>query len=215
MADTPETQSLTLTSMSEIQPVIERPKSIDPFDDSGKENINPDEIQLPRLTVAQGLHPQLVPGDIKHIPGLVIGTMFNDVTEEIYGNGPLTVVPVYRHLTRIEFDPNDRKVVLDRNVPPGDERLQWRRGAGPNGEDLPPSATEFVEFVSLLLRPGKEPERLVVSIKTTNKEMRAAAKSWTTYIDARKGPIYSGIYKISSQMVKGRNKKGQDTLYGV
>ena len=207
--------ALTLASLGDIEAVAERPKSIDPLDRSGKEGIGRDEIQLPRLVVAQGLHPQLVPSEPKYIKGLVIGTMFNDVTEEIYGNGPLTVVPVYRDVSRIEFDKLDRKVVLDRDVPVGDPRLKWSKGTGQNGEDEAPAATEFVDFVSLLLRPGKEPERLVVSVKTTNKEMRAAAKLWTTYIDGRNGPIYSGLYKVSSAMVKGKNKKGQDTLYGV
>jgi len=224
MTDEIKTEALTapvdLKSFGDLQGVTERPATIDPMDKSGKEGITPDEIQLPRLTVAQGLHPQLVPGEPKYIDGLTIGTMFNDVTEELYGKGPLMVVPIYRSITRIEFDPNDRKVVLDREVPAGDPRLKWSRGTGPAGPDgkptdEAPAATEFVEFVSLLLRPGKEPERLVVSIKTTNKEMRNAAKLWTTYIDNRNGPIYSGLYKLTSQMIKGKNKKGQDTLYGV
>lgn len=205
----------TLADLGSITGVADRPTSIDPLDNAGKEDFRDDEIQLPRVTVAQGLHPQLVPSESKYIPGLAIGMMFNDVTEEIYGTGPITVVPIYRHITRIEFDKNDRNVVVDRDVPVGDARLQWSRGTGPDGEDEPPAATEFVEFVSLILRPGKEPDKAVVSIKTTNKEMRNAARLWTTYIDQRKGPIYSGLYRVSSTMVKGKNKKGQDTLYGV
>lgn len=203
------------TTFGDLEGVEQRPSAIDPNDRSGKEGIGRDDIQLPRLTVAQGLHPQLVPGESNYIKGLTIGEMFNDLTNEVYGSGPLTVVPIYRGVTRIEFDKQDRKVVLDRDVPPGDPRLKWSRGTGPNGEDEPPAATEFVEFVSLLLQPGKKPERIVVSIKTTNKQMRDAAKKWTTFIDAREGPIYSGLYKVTSQMIKGTTKKGQDTLYGV
>ena len=211
-----EKEMTDLATLSSIEGTLARPKSLDPMDRAGKEDIGRDEIQLPSLTVAQGLHPQLVPGEPQYIKGLVIGTMFNNVTEEIYGNGPLLVVPVYRHVTRLEFDKTDRKVVLDRAVPAGDPRLRWSRGTGPSGEDEPPAATEFVEFVSLLLQPGKEPERLIVSIKTSNKEMRSAAKLWTTYIDQRSGPIYSGLYRLTSQMIKGKSKKtGQDTLYGV
>lgn len=197
-----------LTTLGELTGTMERPKALDANDRSGTEGITQDEIQLPRLAIAQGLSPQLVPGEGKYIKGLTIGEMFNDVSEDIYGTGPLVVVPVMRHVTRIEFDPNDRKVPLDRNVPAGDPRLKWQ------GNE-PPRATEFMEFVSLLIRPGKAPEPVVVSIKTTNKQQRAAAKLWTTYIATRNAAIYTGLYHVSSKIEKGKNKKGEDTLYGV
>lgn len=208
-------ETTDLTTIGDIQGTMERPKSLDPDDLRGTEDIREDEIQLPRLAIAQGLSPQLVPGEGKFIRGLTIGEMFNDITEEIYGTGPLTVVPVKRHVTRIEFDPNDKKVPVDRDVPYNDPRMKWSRGTGPNGEDEPPRATEFVEFICLLLRPGKPPEPVVVSIKTTNKQMRDAARKWTTYIATRGTAIHTGMYKLSSKIEKGRNKKGEDTMYGV
>ena len=197
-----------IVSTEPMTGVMTRPKSLDPNDRAGTEDITADEVQLPRLAIAQGLSPQLVPGEGKYIKGLTIGEMFNDVTETIYGNGPLVVVPVLRHVTRIEFDPNDKKVPLDRNVPAGDPRLLWE-GANP------PRATEFVEFICILLRPGNAPEPVVVSIKTTNKQQRAAAKLWTTYIATRQAAIYSGLYTVASKIEKGKNKKGEDTMYGV
>ena len=199
-------EELMLTT--ELTGTLSRPAELDPSDQAGLEGITRDEIQLPRLTIAQGLSPQLVPGEGTFIQGLSIGQMFNDVTSEIYGNGPLTVVPVQRHVTRIEFDPENRRVPLDRNVPADDPRMFW------NGDE-PPRATEFVEFVCVLLRPGKAPERLVVSIKTTNKQMRAAAKLWTTFIMMRGTAIYSGMYHLTAKIEKGKNKDGQDTMYGV
>lgn len=197
-----------LTTLGGIEGTLERPKALDPNDLRGTEGITSDEIQLPRLSIAQGLSPQLVPGEGKFIKGLTIGEMFNDVTEEIYGNGPLIVIPIIRQVKRIEFDMNDRKVPVDRNVPPGDDRLDW------HGEE-PPRATTFVEFVCLLSRKGKEPEPVVVSIKTTNKYQSAAAKLWTTYIASRRAAIYSGLYKITSKIEKGQNKKGEATMFGV
>lgn len=206
-------ESTDLTTLGDITGTLERPKNLDMTDRTGADGFTMDEIQLPRLAIAQGLSPQILPGDPKYIQGLVIGQMFNDVTGEIYGAGPLMVVPITRHVTRIEFDPNDRKVVLDREVPPGDPRLKWTKDAAGNG--VPPAATEFVEFVSLLLRKGREPEKLVVSIKTTNKEMRSAAKLWTTHIGLRGTAIYTGIYSLTSQVIRGKNRKGQETAYGV
>jgi hypothetical protein len=191
-----------------LEGTASRPEGIDGSDRSGTEDIRADEIRLPRLAIGQGLSPQLIPGTVEYIKGLSIGQMFNDVSEEIYGEGPLMLVPVKRHVTRIEFDPKDKNRPLDRNVPAGDPRLEW------DGEN-PPRATEFVEFISLLLRPGKSPEGVVVSIKTTNKEQRKAAKLWTTYISQTEGPIYARLYKVSSKIVRGKNKKGEDTTYGV
>lgn len=197
-----------LVFTGDIQGTMERPEALSRTDRTGTEDITINEIQLPRLAIAQGLSPQVIPTEGTFIRGLVIGEMFNDVTSEIYGNGPLTVVPVKRHVTRIEFDRNDRKVPLDRNVPAGDPRLQW-------DGDQPPRATEFVEFVCLLLREGKAPEKVVVSIKTTNKYMRAAAKLWTTLVVMREATIYAGYYHLSSKLEKGKTADGQDTNFGV
>lgn len=211
---TEETKALTTAvDWDSITAVAERPDSFDATDQSGND-FTIDEIRLPRLAIAQGLSPQLLPGDGKYIKGLAIGEMFNDVTEEIYGTGPLRVVLVKRHTTRIEFDPNDKKVPLDRNVPAGDPRLQWRAKAGPNGEDLPPAATEFVEFICILLRSGHAPEPIIVSIKTTNKQQREAAINWRTYAHNRGGAAYTGLYKLSTMIARGQNKKGEATTYG-
>ena len=202
-----------LLTFGEIRGVESRPKDIDPNDLSGTEGITPDEIRLPRLAIAQGLSKQLVPTEGVFIKGLTIGEMFNDVTGEIYGNGPLTVVPLKRDVQRIEFDPNDKKVPLDLKVPAGDKRMEWTKD--PDGKGVPPRATEYVEYVSLLLRPGKVPEPIMVSIKTTNKYQRAAAKLWNTFVVMRGAAIYRGLYTLFSKIEKGMNKEGQETLFGV
>ena len=209
MADELEKQQNTdlTTAFDEIQGVAERPKSFDSSDMSGTEDIALNEVRLPRLAIAQGLSPQLVPDEGSYIKGLVIGDMFNDVTGEVYGRGPLTLVPVLRHVTRIEFDPLNKGVPLDRNVPANDPRMMWI-------DNKPPRATEYVEFASLLLRKGKKPEKLIVSIKTTNKYQKKAAELWTTLVVNREGAIYTGMYNLSSKMEKGKNKEGQE-LFGT
>src|SRR5262245_52372832 len=82
-----------LMSLGGIEGVAERPKALE---DSlaGTEDIDTSQIRLPRLAIAQGLSPQLIPGDPQHIPGLGILQMFNDLTGEIYGQGPITFVPL-------------------------------------------------------------------------------------------------------------------------
>lgn len=204
-----------LSILSDIEPTLDRPSDIDPSDLAGTQDIRADEMRLPRLGIAQGLSPQMMPGDGQYIDGLKLFQMFNDLTGEIYGPGPLRVVPVRRSVTRIEFDPNDQKVPLDRDVPAGDPRLKWSSSVPGGPKDTPPAATEFVEFVCLLLRPKKAPEPIVVSIKTTNKFQRAAAERWTTFIGMRGAAIYRGMYDISSKYEKGKTKEGQETTFGV
>jgi len=50
----------------------------------------------------------------------------------------------------------------------------------------------------LLLRAGRAPEPIVVSIKTTNRHQRAAADKWTTYAAIRPTSLYTGMYDVSS-----------------
>lgn len=201
------------TDWSALEGEEQRPENLEQTL-AGTEDIGADEIRLPRLSIAQGLSPQMVPSEASYIKGLALFEMFNDVTGQIYGNGPLTVVPVKRTVQRIEFDPDDRKVVLDRDIPAGDPRTQWT--VDEDGTRIPPRATEFVEFICLLLVAGApKPEPIVVSIKTTNKQMRAAAELWTTFIKLRGSAIYHGLYKISTKGEKGKTADGQDTNYGV
>jgi hypothetical protein len=212
---TVEDTSSALMQIGDLTGTMDRPSDIDPNDLSGTEDIGANEIKLPRLCIAQGLSPQMMPGDGKYIEDLKLFQMFNDVTGEIYGAGPLMVVPVLRDVKRIEFDPNDKKVPLDRDVPANDIRTKWTASVPGGKKDVPPAATEFVEFVCMLLRPGKAPEPIVVSIKTTNKHQRFAADRWTTFIGLRGAAIYRGMYQISSKFEKGKTKDGQETTFGV
>lgn len=211
----PENQMTLMQQFGDITGVAERPADVDPNDISGTEGIDPDQIRLPRLAIAQGLSPQMIPMYSSFIRGLVLGDMFNDVTNEIYGAGPLTLVPIGRRVVRIEFDPNDKKVPIDMEVPAGDPRLLWTASNHGGKKDTPPRATEFFEFVCLLLRPGKAPEVIMVSIKATNKYQRKAAKDWLTFISMRGAAIYRGLYTIMSKFEKGKTKKGEDTNFGV
>jgi len=203
---TEDTKIDALAIMGEIAGTMERPKSLDPNDRSGTEDISAQDVRLPRLAIAQGLSPQVTPGDGQFIEGLTLFDLFNDLTGEIYGKGPLTFVPVRRDKRRIQFIPrSEGGGIVDMNVPVNDPRMQWT--VGENGERIPPAATEFVEFVVLLLRRGKIPEPIVLSIKGTNKHNRRASDQLTTFIKLRNAPIFSGLYTIDTK-VPAKNDKG-------
>src|SRR5580765_5244010 len=135
---------------------------------AGTEDITTEDLKLPRLCIAQGLSSQMLPGDSTYIDGLKLFQLFNDLTGEIYGNGPLKVIIGRRDVKRIEFDPDDRKIPLDLEVPYGDPRLKWTKDE--YGKGVPPRAIKFVEFVCLIVHTdGRPPEPIVVSIQETNK----------------------------------------------
>jgi hypothetical protein len=201
-----EDQVTDLANLGDVQGTMTRPTELDPEDRTGTEEIDASELRLPRLSIAQGLSPQITPGDSQFIEGLTLFEMFNDMTGEIYGRGPIMFVPIRREIRRIQFRPRkEGGGIIDLNVPPNDPRLEWTEDG--NGNRLPPLATTFTEFVVLLLRPGVAPEPIVLSIKHTNKWNRRAADQLTLFIAARNAPIYSGLYLVDTK-VPAKNDNG-------
>jgi len=184
---------------------LAKPSFIDSSDRTGTDNIGADEIRLPRLAISQGLSPQLTPGDPKHIPGLSLFQFFNDLTGEIYGPGPIKFIPLRRDVRRIEYIPrSEGGGVRDLNVPANDPRNEWTEGK--DGERVPPAATKYIEFISLLLQDGKVPEPIVISIKDTNKFNREASTRLSTFIKLKQAPIYAGVYSV--KVGTGKNDSG-------
>jgi len=188
---------------------LDRPKSIAIGDRAGTEDIGIDDIRLPRLGIAQGLSDQINPESSAYVDGLKLFDMFNDLTGEVHGRGPITFVPVRRDVRYIEFDPENRGVPLDMDVPANDSRTQWTKDAA--GKGVAPKALRFVEFVVLILSPGRLPEPIVISIKETNKFNRRAAEQLTAFIVYRQAPIYAGLYTVASKSEK--NDKGTFGVY--
>lgn len=189
--------------------MMERPSFIPEGDTTGTEGITSDDIRLPRLAIAQGLSPQVTPGDSAYMEDLKLFQMFNDFSKVIYGNGPLFFIPVRRDVRRIEFKPrSEGGGVIDMNVSPNDPRTLWTNDG--EGKRVPPKATKFNEFVVLLLdtKTGQVSEPIVLSIKDTNKWNRRAATDLNGFIKmhASKGkksvPIYGVIYTIESKPEK-------------
>jgi len=126
-----------------------------------EEEIYEGRPRMPRLAIAQGLSPQLQRNDPKYIAELRLGQLFNTLTREVYGEGPLEFCVVRRLPSRwIEFDA-ERKVV-DPDVPPNDPRTKWR--TTPEGRK-PPIATQFLDFVVVLL---KTMEPIAISCAKSN-----------------------------------------------
>lgn len=181
-----------------------RPDFLEGVDDSTA-HIGREDIKMPRICIAQGLSPQIVEGDPKYIPGLQLGMLFNDLSKQIYGKGPIDFVVVASAPPRwIEFNPRDAGGgVKDMDVLPGDPRTKFRKDEV-TGKSIPPIATMFYDYVILLL-PTLEPVGL--SLKSTGLK---AARSLNGLIKLRSAPLYAGRYT----MTVGRETNPKGT-YGV
>lgn len=175
----------------------------------GLEGMTKDDLKMPRLALAQGLSPQLEETDPLYIEGLKLGDAFNSLTGEIYGKGPWPVAVIRRDKPRwVEFYPRDEGGgVKDLNVPPDDERCQWRTE---DGERLPPIATQFYDYIICFLETR---EIIAVSFKSTG--IRQTAHPWNSLMKLRgtKKPMCWGVYKLQSVMTK--NAKGKFAAFRV
>src|SRR5579872_451725 len=124
----------------------------------GSEGIGREDILLPRVGLAQKTSPEIDPTQVgKYIEGLQFTDMFNSLTKQPYGKGPLHFVIIRRDNPRfIEFNPLEQGGgIKDMNVPAGDPRALFT--TGPNGERVKPAATMFYDFIVLLLT-GLDPK---------------------------------------------------------
>ena len=155
----------------------------DENDTRGRDDFDQEDTLVPQIKIAQKTSPEIERGNAKYIKGLEFGNLFNSVTRENYGDGPIPFVVVRRNKNGIQFD-KDMKIV-DRNVPLDDPRLKW------NG-DQKPIATLFQNY--LILRADTL-EPMMLRLKSTQLKV---AKQFNTLLKFLKGPIWSGQFELSS-----------------
>ena len=197
--------AMTLAPESAIAVVDERPAFLAPGDARGTEDLGKDDLQMPRISLAQQMSPELVEDNPKYIDGLKQGTMFNSVTREVIGKGPILVAVIRRDPARfVEFVPRDAGGgVKDPRVPANDPRTRF----GPDGEL--PLATKFYDYILMRVdRPGFE--LIAISFKSTGLKV---ARNWNALIKLRNAPVFSGVYQIG--VVKEKNALGEFYNFSV
>tara|TARA_R110000824_G_scaffold1386_3_gene7034 strand:- start:1589 stop:2374 length:786 start_codon:yes stop_codon:yes gene_type:complete len=177
------------------------PSFVESNDSRGTEHLTKDDMQMPRLALAQKMSNQLDPQHPSFLPDLRVGELFNDVTGNVYGSEPVRFAVVRSDPPRgIEFSPlEEGGGVKDMNVPLDDPRMSF----GPDGEV--PVATRFYDYVIILVDHGEE--MIAMSLARTGVK---AAKSLNTLLKVRKGPGFAGVYTATPSTET--NNKG---TYGV
>jgi hypothetical protein len=184
---------------------------------AGLENLDRNELKLPRLALAQGLSPQLDPDKPEFIEDLRQGDLFNSVTGEVFGRGPLyfTVLRIEKP-RHIEFIPREQGGgVVDLNVPAGDPRTKFTTDE--EGNSVPPVATKFLDFLIALLplNPDAPEEAMksVIALSCKSTALKAAKVLNSLLMYRSPKPTYAARFVLYS--VKETNKKGTYWAYSI
>jgi len=179
------------------------PSFVDAADRSGTEHIEQKDLQMPRLGLAQKMSPQIEETASEYIEDLKFGDMFNSLTGESYGRGPVDFMVIRADRPRgIEFYPIDEGGgVKDMNVSRDDPRMQF----GPDGAK--PTATLFYDYIIALV-PSME--LIALSLKGSGLK---AARQLNGLMKLRSGPVFAGLYEAS--VVIKSNDKGTYAVFQI
>ena len=143
------------------------PKSRRGFEDTVQS-----DITIPRLALAQALHPQVTDGDPARIEGLKPGDLFNTVTKQNYGREVYVQLLRKMPLRAMEFHSiDDGGGVIDPDVPIGDPRLKWGNSGDKKADK--PKATLFRDFLAVIL-----PQREIIALSFKSSGLTAAKNLW-------------------------------------
>lgn len=177
------------------------PGALDKVDPNAKgfglENMQPQDISMPRLSICQALTPERRTANPLYIAGLKEGDLFNTITGEIY-KPPVRLVVILFRKTRMLFEDLDKGGGLlcqSFNGIDGGKLSPKSCLACPKSawtEDAP-DCLEFFNYVSLVL-PTREP--VIVSLKASSLK---TGKRWNALI-TRKAPdnIFRWYYNLTT-----------------
>jgi hypothetical protein len=172
---------------------------------TGLDHIGADDMEMPRLAVAQLTSKQILKGHELYIQGLEFGQYFNSVTGEVYGEGALTFSVLRADPPRaIEFTPIDEGGgVVDMDVPLDDSRLDFTVDG--DGKKQKPVATKFYDFI-IMLWPTKE----IIALSFKSSGLRVA-KKLNFLMRQRSGPPWVGVYSLKA--VQKTDAKGTYAIH--
>ena len=186
-----------------------RPDFIPAGDTTGTEHITKDDVQMPRLALAQSLTPQV----IESKEGFAVGVMFNNLTEDILGRGPIQFTILRADKPRwIEFIPREQGGgVKDMDVPANDPRTKFT--VDENGKKQKPLADKFYDFIIVMQPPDPtDPYGKLIGLSFKGTGLKIA-RQLNGLIKLRNAPVFAGMYLLTSIMTK--NAKGTFAIFQV
>jgi hypothetical protein len=177
--------------------LAERSSLIKEGDRRGTESLSANDIRPPSLRLAQSTTPETKRANAAYIEDLAEGELFNSLTREVYGEGPVyfAVVRSLGH-RNVEFRPMaEGGGVVDFNVPDSDPRTQFTI-AVKDGKNVrvKPVATLLYDYLILLLKESGERELMTLSLKGTQLKK---AKDMNTYLFGSKLPTFAHVFSAA------------------
>jgi hypothetical protein len=169
---------------------------------AGTENMERQDMTLPRLGLCQSLSPQRLKSNAKYIPGLEEGQFFNTITQEIYGT-KVMVIPLLFYKNRIRFKPMETGggmlcQAIDAMHGVGDPGIDCMKCTLKDFVDnKPPECDMFFNYASLVvLNDRVDPSGLLVaSFKSSGLRI---AKDWNALIRIKNLDMFGGFYNLES-----------------
>ena len=175
----------------------------------GRENVEKDDVLIPRLSVAQeGMSPQMKKKNENYNPDLEDGDIFDSLSGEIYGK-EVTVIPLFFFKNFIKFRPQAEgggvlaQYSSKSEVPM--KELAWVDG-------VKPATTEFKNRMCIInSKNGIKP--IVVSFKSSGIK---CAKKWEYLIGETNMDAFARAYHLRSiTMTRGEQSwNGLDVRAG-
>lgn len=157
-----------------------------PSDTRGKESFEAGDYDIPQLKIAQKTSKEIEKGHAKFLKGLEMGDLFNSLTGEQFGTGPLPFVVIRHNKSAAIFDKKTFKLV--ERVALDDPRCFFTETA--DGTSTKPVATVSHNYAIM------NPETLDLFMLRLKSTQTKAAKKLNGVLKLLKGPIWSATFEV-------------------
>ena len=170
---------------------------------AGLDNVNASDMLVPRLTILQGLSPQLKPRDSNYIEGAQIGDICDVGTGQLFKNG-LVFLPVYYRKDYLEWAPRSSggglvHIHTDPAILDQTKRNDKNQPILPNGNLI----SETAQFFGFNLSAGRQ----MCFIPMASTQLKKARK-WVTLAASEKlkradgseftAPLFYRAYELAT-----------------
>ena len=170
-------------------------------DDRGSENVQAEDLVIPRLELVQALSKCRKKNDPASIAGCEEGMLYNNLTRELYGESVNLVPVLFKKEWLLWRDQELGGGFAGAHATPAEAERERQ-----TQEDVDEwEAIETHQHFCLLVRDDGETEEVVVSMA---KSKMKKSKQWNSLVRINGGPRFSRMYNYAG--VAAQNDKNQD-----